>query len=153
MASALALAIHETIMTTPEQTASARSLDENILEPRTPSSIHLQFATEDGSTLVLPDELIGIVLHTLQTVRDGGSITIGSIPEELTTTAAANMLGISRTTLMKKVRNEEIPSHKVGTHTRLNSADVLAARDEQRRRQREAALKLLEIEDDLDMHN
>lgn len=153
MAPASALAAGETIMTTSEQVASARSLDEGVLQPPTGSGVHLQFARDDGSTLPLPDELIGIVVHTLQTIRRGGTITIGSIPEELTTTAAADLLGISRTTLMKRIRQGEIPSHKVGTHTRLKSSDILALRQEQRRRQHEAALKLLDLEDELDMHN
>lgn len=153
MAPAAALAASETIMTTSEQVTSARSLDRDVLEPRTEDPVRLQFARGDGSVLELPDELVGIVLHTLQTVRDGGTLTIGSIPEELTTTAAADLLGVSRTTLMKRIHRGEIPSHKVGTHTRLKSADVLAVRDAQRRRSHEAALKLLDLEDDMGMHN
>lgn len=153
MAPVSALAANETIMTTTEQVASARSLDEDVLRPPTESRVCLQFSLDDGTTLPLPDDLIGIVVHTLETVRSGGTITIGSIPEELTTTAAAGLLGISRTTLMKRIRQGEIPSHKVGTHTRLKSADVLAIRDEQRRRRREAADKILDLGDELGMHN
>jgi len=153
MAPASGLAANETIMTTTEQVASARSLDEDVLRPPAESQVRLQFTLEDGTTLPLPDELIGIVVHTLETVRSGGTITIGSIPEELTTTAAADLLGISRTTLMKRIRQGEVPSHKVGTHTRLKSADILAIREEQRRSRREAAHELLDLGDELGMHN
>lgn len=148
-----ALAANETLMISTEQVESARTLDEGVFRPVAGSPLHLQLTTADGSTMRLPDELVGVVMHTLDVVRRGGTITIGSIPEELTTTAAADLLGISRTTLMKRIRQREVPSHKVGTHTRLKSADILAIRDEQRRNRRAAALELLDLGDELGMHD
>lgn len=44
-------------------------------------------------------------------------------------------------------------TEQVGTHNRLKTADILASRDEQRRSRREAAHKLLDLGDELGMHN
>ncbi len=127
MSPASALATNETLTMSPEQVASAQALDKRTLAPAQVSRMRLQFMFEDGSTAGLPDTLISVVQRTLRSIGDGNTLTIGSLPSELTTTAAADLLGISRTTLMKRIHRGEIPSHKVGTHTRLKASDVLAA--------------------------
>lgn len=73
-------------------------------------------------------------------------MTVGTIPKELTT-AAAGFLGVSRPTLMKMINRGEIPAHKVGTHSRLFSKDVLELRKAQREAARKAFDELREIED------
>ena len=101
---------------------------------------------EDGAALAPPPELARLIRRVLVGVARGETITIGTLPEEITTTAAANMLGISRPTLMKLVSAGELPSHKVGTHTRLWSRDVIAFD----RRRREEALRALDELRDLE---
>ncbi|AUH67367.1 MULTISPECIES: helix-turn-helix domain-containing protein [Gordonia] len=100
----------------------------------------------------VPAELAGVLIEVLRIVAAGGTVTVGSMPDELTTTAAADLLGMSRPTLMKLIRDEQIVAHKVGTHTRLNTSDVLAYRDRLREQQRAALWELREFEqaEDLD---
>src|SRR5215207_2174450 len=50
----------------------------------------------------------------------------------------------SRPTLMKMIGDGGIPAHKVGTHTRLLSEDVIAAKKARRARERAAFAALLE---------
>jgi excisionase family DNA binding protein len=100
----------------------------------------------DGMRAV-PPELSALLTSVLRAVADGGVVTIGSMPEELTTTAAAELLGVSRPTLMKIVAAGEVPAHKVGTHTRLRAVDVLELRRARIGRQREAFTQLLALED------
>lgn len=96
----------------------------------------------------LPPELASILTEVIRIVAAGGTVTLGSIPDELTTTNAADMLGISRPTLMKLIQSREIPAHKVGSHTRLNANDVLAYRERMREQQRAAFRELRAFEDD-----
>lgn len=48
---------------------------------------------------------------------------------ELTTVEAAELLNVSRPSLIKQIEAGEIAHHMVGTHRRLRLADVLAYRD------------------------
>ncbi len=76
-------------------------------------------------------------------------MTLMSTPEELTTTAAADMLGVSRPTLMKLIEAGEIRSHKVGSHSRLRSADVLELRTKRAAARKIAFEKLRELEEEV----
>lgn len=98
----------------------------------------------------LPADLASIISKVVQVMAEGGTITIGSLPEELSTTVAANQLGVSRPTLMKMVRGGEIPAHMVGSHHRLKAADVLAFKRSRLERQRRAFDELRELEDELE---
>jgi excisionase family DNA binding protein len=80
-------------------------------------------------------------------VAAGAAVTVGALPDELTTTAAAELLGVSRPTLMKLIGSGEVAAHKVGTHTRLRTADVVAFRRARLARQRRAFEELLAAED------
>ena len=66
---------------------------------------------------------------------------------EVSPEKAQEMLRISRTTLLKKLDNGEIPFHYVGLHRRIAVADVLAYRNKQKERA-QAALKMLRDEAD-----
>lgn len=102
----------------------------------------------DTSAQPLPRETGRLLQEVLRSVANGSTITITTTPRELTTSAAAAMLGISRPTLMKMIKDGSIPAHKVGTHTRVLSADVLEAKRARRARERAAFAALLELEDD-----
>ena len=95
----------------------------------------------------VPPELARILTAVVAVVAAGGTVTIGSVPSEVTTTTAAQMLDISRPTLMKLIGEGEIPAHKVGTHTRLKSNDVIAYQERQRATQRAAFDNLRAFED------
>ena len=74
-------------------------------------------------------------------------MTLGSMPKELTTTAAAKLLGVSRPTLMKWVGEGRLASHKVGRHTRFESEDVLRLKEQRRRAQIDSVRRMMELED------
>jgi len=98
---------------------------------------HLEVVLEDGERLELPEGLANIVMGVFRGLANG-PVSIQMTPDELTTTVAADMLGVSRPTLMKWVRAGEIPSHKVGTHTRLKAIDVIEFRKSLSARRRAA---------------
>lgn len=98
----------------------------------------------------VPPEIGRLLQHVLDVVAGGGTVTIGSVPEILTTSSAAGILGVSRPTLMKMIREGVIASHMVGSHHRLKAEDVHAALRARRARERAAFEKLLELEGDED---
>ncbi|MCW4355227.1 helix-turn-helix domain-containing protein [Hoyosella sp. YIM 151337] len=105
----------------------------------------------EGVTVTVPGGLADLVLEVIGTVSRGGAITVRSIPEELTTTTAAHLLGVSRPTLMKMIKRGELPAHRVGSHTRLRCGDVLGFMDQQRAAQRQAFEELRAFEDEHDI--
>lgn len=105
----------------------------------------------DGlQTKAVPPEIGKLLQHVLDVMARGGALTISSVPEVLTTSTAASILGISRPTLMKMIREGSIPSHMVGTHHRLRADDVFAALRARRARERAAFGELMELEGDGD---
>ncbi|MDR2566903.1 MAG: excisionase family DNA-binding protein [Bifidobacteriaceae bacterium] len=98
----------------------------------------------------LPRELAKLLQAVLGAIASGKALAIHSLPEELTTTVAAEQLGVSRPTLMRMIRDGEIPARMEGSHHRLKTADVLEAKREGLARRRRAFEELRDLEDELD---
>lgn len=110
-------------------------------------TLSVQAGDGPDALLTVPAELTSVILQLIDLVGRGCTVTVGSIPAEVTTTVAAQMLNISRTTVMKLVREQKIPSHKVGAHTRLFSRDVIGYRRAQLARQSAAFDELRALEE------
>ena len=82
---------------------------------------------DDGSEVELPANLARFIDRILQGLSRG-PVSVTTLPDELTTTVAAELLAVSRPTLMKWVNAGQIASRKVGSHTRLSTEDVLTFR-------------------------
>jgi excisionase family DNA binding protein len=80
--------------------------------------------SHDNLKVALSPALSSVVVDLLRNLAQGGHVTISSAPEFLTTTEAAHRIGISRPTLMKAVAAGDLPSFKVGTHTRFATKEV-----------------------------
>lgn len=106
--------------------------------------------SDDCRSAAVPSDLAKIISQVLAVMAAGGSVTVGALPDELTTTAAAAELRVSRTTLMKMIRNGDVEAHKVGSHHRLKTADVLALKKVRLQRQRQALEELRDLEGELD---
>ncbi|WNM24307.1 excisionase family DNA-binding protein [Demequina capsici] len=106
-------------------------------------------AAEALVEISVPRELVDLVHMVLHAASRGEQLTIGSMPDELSTSVAADQLGISRPTLMKLIENGELDAHKVGTHTRIKTEDVRVFRRARLERQRRAFDELRELEEGL----
>jgi excisionase family DNA binding protein len=96
----------------------------------------------DGTQHEVPAALSRLLTHVVERAARGGVMHIRSMPEELTTTVAAEMLGVSRPTLMKLIHANEIRSRVVGTHHRVRSRDVIELRNGRDLARREALERL-----------
>lgn len=134
-----------TLITRPQERRQAHDLLEQV--GGRVETLTIEVASHKAS---VPRELAGIIGRVLEVMARGGTVLIGSLPEQLTTTIAAEQLGVSRPTLMRMIRDGEIPAHKVGTHHRLKAADVLAFKRARLERQRQALEELHALEDELD---
>lgn len=74
------------------------------------------------------------LLALLHDMGKGLGFAILPLDKQLTPSQAAEVLGVSRTHLMRIVQKGEIPFRMVGAHHRLRLDDVLRYRDERERR-------------------
>lgn len=102
----------------------------------------------DGTHADLPSNIERVLMDALASLAEHGTVSIGHMPEELTSTTASDILGVSRPTLMKWVKADEIASYKVGTHARFRREDVFALRDKRAQERRRAFEELLALEED-----
>lgn len=76
-----------------------------------------------------------ILKQVVAALSKGQSISILTRDQEVTTQQAAELLGLSRPTVVRLIDAGELPAHVPGTERRkLRLADVLAYREELRRR-------------------
>ncbi len=93
----------------------------------------------DGERLDLPPEVFEILREVVEALAQGLAITIAPHQMVLSTSEAAEILGVSRPTLVRLLESGQIPFEQPGRHRRVRLADMLAYR-ERARRQRAAAL-------------
>lgn len=94
--------------------------------------------TINGETIDLPPAVAEALLQVVDAMRRGLAVTVAPQDQRLTTQEAADMLGISRPTLVRMLEAGEIPFEKVRRHRRLFLTDVLEFRERQRRAANEA---------------
>lgn len=91
----------------------------------------------DGVTTEIPDRVLEVLRDVSEAMCQGRAITIAPVSLRLTTTQAAEMIGVSRPTLIKLLEDGEIPFEQPRRHRVLRLDDVLAFQAS--RRQRNAA--------------
>ena len=101
-------------------------------------------------TRELPPELSKIIGQAIRTLAVNGSVTVGTMPDELTSNTAADFLGVSRPTLLKLAKSGKVESFKVGTHTRFKRDDIVAFKAKREEARREAMKELLDMRDQLE---
>ena len=109
--------------------------------------IGARLVLDDGQEIDLSPHLVDAFRFVLNGLTQG-DLSIRSVPEELTSTSAADLLGVSRPTLMKMVADGEIESHKVGTHHRFayRAVALLARRRQLAQQDAFAALRAFDEE-------
>ncbi|KAB1640986.1 helix-turn-helix domain-containing protein [Gulosibacter chungangensis] len=92
----------------------------------------------DGEQLPLPLPIYEVLRQVASAMQRGESVSIERVDRQLTTQQAANILGISRNTLIRLLDEHELPYERLGEsrHRRLRLNDVLAYRDRKRAERR-----------------
>jgi excisionase family DNA binding protein len=90
----------------------------------------------DGSRVEVPDELYTVLRDVVEALSQGLAITIAPHNTLLTTQEAADLLNISRPTLVRLLTDGEIPYTMRGRHRRVLLRDVLDYRERARRQRR-----------------
>lgn len=104
-----------------------------------------RLVTASGESHEIPDALCAVLARVVQELAAGNSVTVAPATKELTTQQAAEVLGVSRPYFIRLLDEGRLPFHKVGTHRRVELADVAAYKERQKQEQRAAMDKLTEL--------
>lgn len=91
-----------------------------------------------GDQVEIPHEIYEVLVKTVEAMRKGLAITITPSSMTLTTQQAAELLGVTRPTLVRLLDAGKIPFEKPGTHRRIKLEDVLAFKEVRKAEQYEA---------------
>ncbi len=92
----------------------------------------------DGTRLEVPGPVFEALVQVATAMARGQGVTVMPLNALLTTQEAADLLGISRPTLVRLLADGEISYEQRGRHRRILLADLLAYEQKMRRERRES---------------
>ena len=102
-----------------------------------------------GHKIEMPEQLYHVMRVILQTLLEGRGINIIPKDEQLTTQAAANMLGVSRPYFVEQLlKTGKIPYTYANSHRRIALADLLRYMAERDRERHEALSQITQKVDE-----
>lgn len=136
----------------PTDPAERLELDElATLLSRAPANAAL--VTPDGTLVHLPPAVYEVLSQVITAMRAGRAITVAPLAQRLTTQEAADLLGISRPTMIKLLDDGKLPFEQPGRHRRIRLDDLLAYRDERRQERGKALDELVRQTDALGLYD
>lgn len=101
-----------------------------------------------GDQVELPSEIYEVLVKAVEAMRKGQAVSLTPRSMTLTTQQAAELLGVSRPTVVQLLDNGRIPFEKPGTHRRVKLVDVLEFKEIRKREQYSALDSLGAVEDE-----
>ncbi|WP_433435279.1 helix-turn-helix domain-containing protein [Nonomuraea sp. CA-141351] len=105
-----------------------------------------------GERVVLPDEVLDVLRLVVLAMAAGQAVTIAPHHQTLTTQEAADLLGVSRPTVVRLLERGEIPYSQPGRHRRILLRDVLAYRERRHHLRRAALDRMVEVSEEADLY-
>lgn len=109
-----------------------------------PESRYFLSGAEVGDRVELPVEVYRMLQQVVEALQQGLAVTVAPQTATLTTQQAAELLGVSRPTVIKLLGEKQIPFDRVGSHRRIFLRDLLEYR-KRRRAEQYAALEATAI--------
>lgn len=101
----------------------------------------------EGDNVELPESVYGALIQLVEAMAAGKAVTVAPHNQLLTTQQAADLLGVSRPTVIKLIDSGELPAETPGTRRRMIKRDDALACKARRREAQYAALLELAVDD------
>ncbi|MBF6072893.1 helix-turn-helix domain-containing protein [Nocardia farcinica] len=103
-----------------------------------PNPSYALVGVDEHDRIELPPEVHRALKQIVAAMVAGKAVTVAPRTMTLTSQQAADLLGVSRPTVIRLIDKRELPAERVGNRHRLCLDDVLAYREARRSRQYEA---------------
>lgn len=107
--------------------------------------------TEDR--IKIPKNVLHLLSSILKELGNGNPVSIVPIATEVTTQAAAEILGCSRPHIVKLLELGKIPFTKVGKHRRIKYDDIMKYKGEQKNNQKDLLGRLMEMDEESELYD
>jgi len=138
----------ETVL--PPRDADALGALEALLDSSTSA---LRVVSDEGGSAALPEELRTVLATVVSSMHRGQAVTLAPLAMRLTTQEAADVLGVSRPTLIKLLELGRIPYETPNRHRRIRLVDLLVYQETRRGERREALGELARDAQELGLYD
>ena len=108
---------------------------------------------ETEEKIIIPLHALKLLAQILKATSQGKPISIVPIATELTTQAAAEMLGCSRPHLVKLLESGEIPFTKIGKHRRVQFEDVAEFKKALKSKQKARIIEIMKADEESGLYD
>lgn len=128
----MAVAALKTHVVAPEERSSAKGLLDLLAEAsrRGLGEVKLVFESALGreSAVVVPDGLVDVIRDLAGLIEGSRQVSLFADDPEVTPEEASDLLGISRPTVVQRIKRGELKARMVGAHHRILMSDLIAFR-------------------------
>jgi len=108
---------------------------------------------ETSEKVKIPLRALKLLVEILKATSQGKPISVVPIATEMTTQAAAELLGCSRPHLVKLLESGKIPFTKVGRHRRVKYEDVVGFKKAQKAAQEQFLINIMKSDEELGLYD
>lgn len=108
---------------------------------------------ETSEKIKIPLKALQLLVKILKATSQGQAISLVPIATEMTTQAAAELLGCSRPHLVKLLEEGHIPFTLVGRHRRVKFQDVMNYKNEMKSKQEKLLIEMMKSDEELGLYD
>lgn len=108
---------------------------------------------ENNERIKIPLKALQLLAKILKETSQGKPVSIVPIATEITTQAAAELIGCSRPHLVKLLENGEINFTKIGKHRRIKYQDVIDYKKKMKAEQRRLLIEIMKADEEAGLYD
>lgn len=108
---------------------------------------------ETNERIKIPLNALKLLAEILRVTGQGKPISIVPVATEMTTQAAADLLGCSRPHLVKLLEEGEIEFTKIGKHRRVKFEDVVAYKKQMKQKQKDLIIQIMQADEESGLYD